>query len=154
MLLSCALLTIGLGKAPAGLSAMQVATSPRVNLLHLVFNPNSLRRVIVNWEAIAKALLNQAHQKLAWARDEKLKALIDDVLRYPGVPARWHEPELEAADALILPMELNFNGKIARMFSTITSVGTPHDVTLQDLISRSSIRRIQKVKSRFKSPNT
>jgi transcriptional regulator with XRE-family HTH domain len=127
------LLTIVLGKAPAGLSAMQLANPPRVNLLHLLFDPDSLRRVLVNWEAIAKALLNQAHQRLAWARDEKLKALIGDVLKYPGVPARWHEPELNAPDALILPMELDFNGKIARMFSTVTSVATPHDVTLQDL---------------------
>ena len=127
------LLTMVLGKAPAGLSAMQVATPPRVNLLHLLFDPNSLRRVIVNWEAIAKALLNQAYRRLAWARDEMLRALIDDVLKYPGVPARWREPELDAPDALILPMELDFNGKVARMFSTVASVATPHDVTLQDL---------------------
>jgi transcriptional regulator with XRE-family HTH domain len=127
------LLTIVLGKAPAGLSAMQVATPPRVNLLHLLFDPDALRRVVVNWEASAKALLNQAYRRLAWARDERLKALIEDVLKYPGVPARWREPELDAPHALILPMELNFNGKVARMFSTVTSVATPHDVTLQDL---------------------
>ena len=30
-------------------------------------------------------------------------------------------------------MELDFNGKVARMFSTVTSIATPHDVTLQDL---------------------
>ena len=30
-------------------------------------------------------------------------------------------------------MELNLNGKIARMFSTVTTVATPHDVTLQEL---------------------
>jgi transcriptional regulator with XRE-family HTH domain len=127
------LLSIVLGKAPAGLSAMQVATAPRVNLLHLLFDPDSLRRVIVNWEASTQALLNQAYRRLAWACDEMLKALIDDVLKYPGVPARWREPEFEAPHALILPMELNFNGKVARMFSTVTSVATPHDVTLQDL---------------------
>ena len=127
------LLTIVLGKAPAGLSAMQLATPPRVNLLHLIFDPDSLRRVVVNWEASAKALLNQAYRRLAWARDEKLKALIDDVLKYPGVPARWREPELDAPHALILPIEFDFNGKVARMFSTVTSVATPHDVTLQDL---------------------
>jgi transcriptional regulator with XRE-family HTH domain len=127
------LLTIVLGKAPAGLSAMQVATSPQVNLLHLLFDPDGLRRVIVNWEASAKALLNQAHRRLAWARDDRLKALIGNVLKYPGVPARWREPELDAPQALILPIELDFNGKVARMFSTVTSVATPHDVTLQDL---------------------
>jgi transcriptional regulator with XRE-family HTH domain len=127
------LLTIVLGEAPAGLSGMQVATPPRVNLLHLLCDPNGLRGAIVNWEAIAKALLNQAHRRLVWARDQMLKALIDDVLKYPGVPARWREPQLDAPHALILPMELDFNGKVARMFSTVTSIATPHDVTLQDL---------------------
>jgi transcriptional regulator with XRE-family HTH domain len=127
------LLTIVLGKSPAGLSAMQVATSPQVNLLHLLFDPDGLRRVIVNWEASAKALLNQAHRRLAWARDDRLEALIGNVLKYPGVPARWREAELDAPPALILPIELDFNGKVARMFSTVTSVATPHDVTLQDL---------------------
>jgi transcriptional regulator with XRE-family HTH domain len=127
------LLTTVLGKSPAGLSAMQVATSPQVNLLHLLFDPDGLRRVIVNWEASAKALLNQAHRRLAWARDDRLEALIGNVLKYPGVPARWREAELDAPPALILPIELDFNGKVARMFSTVTSVATPHDVTLQDL---------------------
>ena len=104
-----------------------------MNLLHLLFDPNSLRRVIVNWEACAKALLNEAYRRLAWARDDMLKELIADILKYPGVPARWREPELEGPQALILPMELNLNGKIARMFSTVTTVATPHDVTLQEL---------------------
>jgi transcriptional regulator with XRE-family HTH domain len=127
-------LTVMLGKAPAGLFPLQLAAPPRVNLLHLLFDPNSLRRVIVNWEAGAKALLNEAYRRLAWTRDDTLKALIADILKYPGVPARWREPELEGGpQALILPMELNLNGKIARMFSTVTTVATPHDVTLQDL---------------------
>ena len=78
-------------------------------------------------------MLNEAYRRLAWARDDMLKALISDILKYPGVPARWREPELEGPQALILPMELNLNGKIARMFSTVTSVATPHDVTLQEL---------------------
>jgi transcriptional regulator with XRE-family HTH domain len=127
------LLTVILDRAPAGLSAMQLANPPRVNLLHLLLEPDGLRRVVVNWEASAKALLNQAYRRLAWARDERLKALIEDVLKYPGVPVRWREPELDAPQALILPIELNLNGKVVRMFSTVTSVATPHDVTLQDL---------------------
>jgi transcriptional regulator with XRE-family HTH domain len=126
-------LTVMLGNAPAGLLPLQMAAPPRVNLLHLLFDPHGLRRVIVNWEASAKALLNEAYRRLAWARDDTLKALIADILRYPGVPARWREPELEGPQALILPMELNVNGKIARLFSTVTTVATPHDVTLQEL---------------------
>jgi transcriptional regulator with XRE-family HTH domain len=126
-------LTIISGKEPVGLTPMQVSTEPRLNILHLMFDPDGLRKVIVNWEAIAKSLLNEAYRRLAWARDDRLRKLIADILSYPGVPARWREPDLEAPHELILPMELNVNGQIARMFSTVTTVATPHDVTLQEL---------------------
>ncbi len=126
-------LTVILGKEPTGLFPLRVSAPPRLNVLHLLFDPDGLRRVIVNWEAIAKALLNEAYRRLAWARDDTLKKLIADILSYPGVPARWREPDLEGPQTLILPMELNLDGKIARMFSTVTTVATPHDVTLQEL---------------------
>ena len=122
-----------LGKLPAGLSPLTVSSAPRLNVLRLIFDPNGARKIIVNWEAIAKSLLNEAYRRLAWARDDTLKNLITELLAYPGVPARWREPDLEAPHELILPMELNLGGKIARMFSTVTTVATPHDVTLQEL---------------------
>jgi len=126
-------LAVTLGNEPAGLLPLRISTPPRINVLRLLFDPNSLRGVIVNWEAIAKSLLNEAYRRLAWARDETLKTLIAEILSYPGVPARWREPDLEAPHDLILPMELKLDGKIARMFSTVTTVATPHDVTLQEL---------------------
>jgi transcriptional regulator with XRE-family HTH domain len=122
-----------LGKPPAGLTPLTVSSAPRLNVLRLIFDPNGARKIIVNWEAIAKSLLNEAYRRLAWARDDTLKNLITELLSYPGVPARWREPDLEAPHELILPMELNLGGKIARMFSTVTTVATPHDVTLQEL---------------------
>jgi transcriptional regulator with XRE-family HTH domain len=126
-------LTVTLGKAPAGLLPLKVSTAPRLNVMRLLFDPDGMRRVIVNWEAIAKSLLNEAYRRLAWARDETLRNLITELLSYPGVPARWREPDLEAPHDLILPIELDLGGKIARMFSTVTTVATPHDVTLQEL---------------------
>ena len=33
----------------------------------------------------------------------------------------------------MLPIELNLDGTIARMFSTVTTVAAPHDATLQEL---------------------
>src|SRR5271166_4747199 len=126
-------LTMNLGQPPAGISPLTVTTPPRVNVLRLLFDPNGVRKAVVNWEAIAKSLLNEAYRRLAWARDDALKDLIAEILAYPGVPPRWREPHLEAPHNLILPMELRLEGKIARMFSTVTTVATPHDVTLQDL---------------------
>ncbi len=126
-------LTMVSGKEPAGLTPLTVSKAPRLNVLHLIFDPNGFRKIIVNWEAIAKSLLNEAYRRLAWARDDELRRLITEILAYPGIPPRWREPDLEAPHDLILPMELNLQGKIARMFSTVTTVATPHDVTLQEL---------------------
>jgi transcriptional regulator with XRE-family HTH domain len=126
-------LTIIFGRPPAGLEPLRVAPTPRLNVLRLVFDPGSARKVIVNWEEVAKSLLNEAHRRLAWARDETLKNLIDEMLNYPGVPARWREPDLEAPRDLILPTELKLGGTRLRMFSTVTTLATPNDVTLQDL---------------------
>jgi transcriptional regulator with XRE-family HTH domain len=126
-------LTMALGKEPAGLVPLTVSTPPRLNILRMLFDPNGVRKVILNWEEIAKSLLNEAYRRLAWARDDTLRNLITEILAYPGVPARWREPDLEAPHALILPMEMTVDGKIARMFSTVTTVATPHDVTLQEL---------------------
>ena len=125
--------TLVMGEEPAGLTPFTVSKPPRLNVLRLLFDPNGVRKLIVNWEEIAKSLLNEAYRRLAWARDDELKTLIAEILGYPGVPARWREPDLEAPHDLILPMEMNLFGKTARMFSTVTTVATPHDVTLQEL---------------------
>ena len=126
-------LTTILGKEPAGLTPLSLAAPPRLNVLRLVFDPDGVRKAFVNWEAIARALLNEAYRRLAWARDEELKNLIAEVLSYPGVPARWREPDVEAPHELIVPMEIKMFGQVVRMFSTVTTVATPHDVTLQEL---------------------
>src|SRR5215831_1287959 len=89
-------LTTILGKEPPGLTPLLLTALPRLNVLRLVFDPDGVRKAFVNWEAIARALLNEAYRRLAWARDEELKNLIAEVLSYPGVPARWREPDVEA----------------------------------------------------------
>ena len=126
-------LTVVLGQPPQGLEPVRVASEPRLNVLRLVFYPGLVRKVIVNWETIAKSLLNEAYQRIAWARDDTLKNLITEILGYPGVPERWRQPDLDTPRDLILPTELNLNGLIVRMFSTMTTLAAPNDVTLQDL---------------------
>jgi transcriptional regulator with XRE-family HTH domain len=127
-------LTAVMGQPPAGMLPLQVATEPRLNLLHLMFDPNAIRKVIINWEPIAKSLLNQAYRAAGWARDNSMQELIAAILSYPGVPANWREPDLETPPALMLSFELRMPaGKIARMFSTITTLSAPEDVTLQEL---------------------
>ena len=98
-----------------------------------MFDPTKLRKIIVNWEPIAKSLLNEAYRSAAWARDEQTEKLLAEILSYPGITTRWREPDLEAPHDMILPVELNLGGKIIRMFTTVTTVGRPQDVTLEEL---------------------
>jgi transcriptional regulator with XRE-family HTH domain len=79
-------LTATLGKEPAGLLPLSVSTPPRLNVLRLVFDPNGVRKIIVNWEAIARSLLNEAYRRLAWARDDTLKQLIAENIELPRGP--------------------------------------------------------------------
>ena len=118
---------------PIKLEPLKVSAPPSLNLLRLMFDPTKMRKLIVNWEPIAKSLLNDAFRSAAWARDEQMERLLAEILSYPGVPTRWREPDFEAPRALILPIEMDVGGKVARMFSTVTTVGRPQDVTLEEL---------------------
>ena len=118
---------------PIKLEPLKVSAPPRLNLLRLMFDPTKMSKLIVNWEPIAKSLLNEAFRSAAWARDEQMERLLAEILSYPGVPTRWREPDFEAPRALILPIEMDVGGKVARVFSTVTTVGRPQDVTLEEL---------------------
>jgi transcriptional regulator with XRE-family HTH domain len=126
-------LTMTLGAPPASLSPLTVATTPSVNMLHLLFDPKAVRRIILNWEPVAKSILTRVHRHAAWTRDDTMRRLVRTILEYPGVPAHWGELDLEAPQDLVLPIELDFDGKTLKLLSTVTSLGTPQDITLQEL---------------------
>jgi transcriptional regulator with XRE-family HTH domain len=118
---------------PIKLTPLSVCPRPRLNLLRLMFDPAGLRRLIVNWEQIAKSLLNEAYRAAAWARDEESERLLAEILSYPGVPTRWREPDFEAPREIVLPIEMRIGDRTIRMFSTVTTLGRPQDVTLEEL---------------------
>ena len=118
---------------PIKLTPFKVLPAPRLNLLRLMLDPTKLRKFIINWEPIAKSLLNEAYRSAAWARDAQMERLLAEVLSYPGVPTRWREPDFDAPREIILPIEMKIGDRVMRMFSTVTTVGRPQDVTLEEL---------------------
>jgi transcriptional regulator with XRE-family HTH domain len=116
--------------APAPLS---VAPRPRLNALRMLFDPGALRPHVVNWPRLARDLLMRVHRESAAGADERAATLLTDLLAYPDVPADWREPDLETPPSLVLPVELRVGGRTVRFFSTLTTLGAPQDVTLQEL---------------------
>jgi len=104
------------------------------NAMRLLLHPRAFRPYIVNWETMAAALIQWLHREVVnGAGDEPMRRLLDELLSYPGVPRHWRTADLDAATAPFLAIEFRKNDLTLRFFTTLTSFGTPHDVTLQEL---------------------
>jgi len=104
------------------------------NSLRMMFHPQGLRPFVQGWEDVAARLIQRLHREAAAnPADPKLGALLEELLGYPGVPSRWGTPDLDRPPAPLLPLCFQRGGQTLRFFSTITTFGTPQDITLQEL---------------------
>lgn len=99
------------------------------NVLRLFFHPDYVKPYVTNWEAVIRSLAQRARRE---ALSSVASAVLEEVLSYPGVPSL--SPAAEAAPPQpVLPVEFHKEGRTFRFFSAITTLGTPQDVTLQEL---------------------
>jgi hypothetical protein len=112
---------------------LTVTRPPRLNLLHLMFAPDGLRPFIANWEQVSQAVLARIRREAAVDRDPVTQQLLKSLQGYPSMAARQREMAPQNALELVLPVELRLGEQTLRFFSTLTSLGTPLDVTLQEL---------------------
>jgi len=100
----------------------------------LVFHPQGLRPFIENWEAVAARIIQRVHREAADnPSDETLKGFLDELLSYPNVPSRWSMLDLGDAAPPFLTINYRWKNTTLRLFSTLTTLGTPLDVALQEL---------------------
>ncbi len=113
---------------------MRGKQSPHTNLLRQVFDPDDFRAVIVNWPEVAQKFLRHLHADIAAAPlDTTAQALLDEVLAYPDVPARWRFRDVEEEPAPVLNLIFRSDLGELRFFETITTFAAPRDVTLDEL---------------------
>jgi len=104
------------------------------NAMRLMFHPRGFRPHIVNWDAMAAALIQWLHRDvLAGLGGAQTRDLLNELLSYPGVPQRWRALDLDVSTAPFLSIDFRKGDLELRFFSTLTSLGTPHDITLQEL---------------------
>ena len=118
----------------AFLDSAAVADLGPPNAMRLMFHPRAFRPHIVNWEATAASLIQWLHRDaLSGFADSETRALLQELLSYPDVPRHWRTLDVEASTAPFLPIEFSKDELSLRYFTTLTSLGTPHDITLQEL---------------------
>jgi len=117
-----------------GNHVMRGRPSKHTNMLRQMFDPEDFRQAVVNWEEIAGSIVRHLHNEVAAApSDTQARELLDEVLAYPGVPASWRTRDLSTAPSPLMTTVLQGDGEQLSFFSTITTFGTPRDVTLEEL---------------------
>ncbi|MBD1997150.1 helix-turn-helix transcriptional regulator [Leptolyngbya sp. FACHB-541] len=121
-----------------GLDQLQAhfCTDGKINLMRAVFHPQGLRPFIVNWEEFSEHLLQRLHREaMAEVEHEQSMStlLLHELMSYPGVPEIWHTTNHTAQNTLLLTIHLKRDALELQFFSTIATLGTPYDITLQEL---------------------
>ena len=104
------------------------------NLLHALFNPQGLRPYIKDWEAVANFLLRRLQAEcIAAGQPQDMRDLLAALSTYPGVPKDWPMEIPGEWHAPVLTTTFEKDGLRLTFFTTITTLGTPFDVTLQEV---------------------
>jgi hypothetical protein len=117
------------------LQAGHAASPPGpANVLRLMFHPDGVRRYVTNWPDVATALVRRARrEEIGGLTDQRAERILDEVLAYPGVPASLASLDMTAPLPPIVPVRFARGDRRFSFFSTVTTLGTPQDVTLQEL---------------------
>lgn len=113
----------------ARLVPYEVLPPPRLNLLKGLFGP--FRPLVVNWEEAARDVFERAQREAAADRDPGRRQVLAECLAL--APEEWRRPRSEASPRLVVTVDLRLGEARARLFSTITTLGTAQDITLQEL---------------------
>lgn len=103
------------------------------NLLLSVVHPAGCRPYLVNWEEVVRSTIERAHLEVARdPEDSDARTLLTECLGYPGVAEALHtKPSTPMLP--FLPVHMQRDGVEARFFTMITTIGTPMDVTAEEL---------------------
>jgi transcriptional regulator with XRE-family HTH domain len=106
----------------------------KINIVRVMFHPQGLRPFIVNWESCANHLLQRVHREtLVEPESEVSHQLLSELMSYPDAERIWQSSSRTADHALLLTIHLHRDDLELKFFSTIATLGTPYDITLQEL---------------------
>lgn len=126
-----AALRMGRAFMPDGAVGAAVESAGNANFL--LFHPRLMRPAVENWEEVARLVVERVAQEARrTAPDGPISRHLARLLAFPGVPAPGAMPDAAPVEPL-MTVSLRRGDTALRYFSTLTTFGTPHDVTLQEL---------------------
>jgi len=102
------------------------------NVVRMMFGP--LRPYVANFSNVGEALIQRVHREaVGGVVDPATADLLEEVLSLPDIPPAWRVPDFGRGTLPIIPVEFAKDGEAVSYFSTVTTFGTPQDVTLQEI---------------------
>lgn len=103
------------------------------NVIRMMFDAEGLRSYVRNWPDVAEALIGRlGRESVGGIQDERTRALLTEVLAYPGVPDRLRSSS-GVSGVPIVPVRFAKGDLEFNFFSTVTTLGTPQDITAQEV---------------------
>jgi transcriptional regulator with XRE-family HTH domain len=103
-----------------------------VNLADTLLSASALRPFVVNWREVALHFLRVVQADAALDGSPETAALLARLLSYEGLPALAEAADLDGGIPL-LPIHLRKGDVSLALFTTIATLGTPQDVTVQEI---------------------
>jgi hypothetical protein len=105
-----------------------------VNVIRLTLDPAGLRPYLVNWKDVGADLLQWIQREaMGDGPGSEAAGLLAELAKLPGMHEAQAAPNLDRRALPFLPVTLRKDGVELNLFTTITTLGTPHDVTLHEL---------------------
>lgn len=108
---------------------------PQVNMFRASLSPDGFAAFTENFEEWGAYLMQTLRKQAQNSGDPIVAALLEEVLQYPGVAVleKGISDPPGNAPALLIPCVLILGGQRYSLFTTMTSFGTPRDITLAEL---------------------
>lgn len=106
-----------------------------MNVYRLCLHPDGLARRTANFADWATYLLGQLRRSILLTGDPTLQALLDEVSKYPNVVQVASLVDEIRRDEPTILVRLQLSTALGQlsMFTTLTTFGTPLDVTIDEL---------------------
>ena len=104
------------------------------NVLRLVIEPGPVRDRVRNWAAVAPALLERARREaISGVLDPDTAELVAALRERPDVAALLATPDSSTPDGPVIDLRFAIGEVELAFFSVISTIGTPIDITAQEL---------------------
>ena len=104
-----------------------------INLAVALLSPDGLRPIIVNWQEVALHFIRDVQADVHADGMPETATLLNRLLAFPDVSALSELTTPGEGQGPVLPIHFHRDGTSLQLFTAIATLGTPRDVTLEEI---------------------